>query len=309
MAARQLRRILFFELLGYVLLGFWLVQRAGWSAGDAARLAVAWALCGRLLFVLATFAITRSATGPVPPELRLGPLDALRMVLAEYVALLAMFTVVQPFERFWMGPDRLAHCGARRLPVLLIHGYQCNRGFWFWLRRRLEGAGWTVATHNLEPVYADIDSYADGVARRVDEVLAATGARQLLLVAHSMGGLASRAYLRRHGAGKVARLVTLGSPHHGTTLARFGLGTNARQMQSGSAWLEGLAAGDRIPPGSVSIFSHHDNYVAPQEAGSTLDSLRPVALGGVSHIAMAISPMLLAALCAALEEPAPGSAG
>jgi pimeloyl-ACP methyl ester carboxylesterase len=37
-----------------------------------------------------------------------------------------------------------------------------------------------------------------------------------------MGGLVARAYLARHGAGRVAKLVTMGSPHHGTSLARLG---------------------------------------------------------------------------------------
>jgi triacylglycerol lipase len=181
-----------------------------------------------------------------------------------------------------MRPDRLGKAGGGRLPLLLIHGYQCNRAFWFWQRPLLEAAGWVVATHSLEPVYSDIDAYAEGIARRIDEVLAATGAPQLILVGHSMGGLASRAYLRRHGVAKVARLVTLGSPHQGTLLASLGLGPNARQMRIGSPWLRALAA--PLPAGSVSIYSCHDNYVYPQQACSTLQGAANVAIGGVSHL-------------------------
>jgi triacylglycerol esterase/lipase EstA (alpha/beta hydrolase family) len=185
------------------------------------------------------------------------------------------------------------------LPVLLIHGYQCNRGFWFWLRPRLEAAGWTVATHSLEPVFSDIDAYAEGIARRIDEVLAATGAPQVILIGHSMGGLASRAYLRRHGTGKVARLITLGSPHHGTLLARLGLGPNARQMRIGSPWLSTLAA--PLPQASVSIYSCHDNYVFPQQACSTLEGATNIAIGGVSHLGMAFSSRVLGSLMEVLE--------
>jgi triacylglycerol esterase/lipase EstA (alpha/beta hydrolase family) len=299
MAARQLRWILFGELLGYLFWGNWLTSHAGWSPGAVAWFVAAFFFGGRLLFVLATFVISLPASDPVPPELRVGPFGALRMVMGEYIALCVLFTVVQPFERFWLGPDRLAHCAVRPLPLLLIHGYQCNRGFWFWLRRKLEAAGWTVATHSLEPVYADLDGYSDGIARRIDEVLAATGASQVILVGHSMGGLASRAYLRRHGAAKVARLVTLGSPHHGTRLARLGLGPNARQMRPGSAWLGALQA--PLPPASVSIYSCHDNYVYPQQACSTLEGAANVAIGGVSHLEMAFSPRVLDSLKEALE--------
>lgn len=302
MAARQLRWILFGELLGYVIFGNWLVSRAGWTPQQGLALAAGLVFAGRMAFVLATFALAHPAADPVPPAMRLGPFGALRMGVGEYVAFFLLFTVVQPFERFWLGPDRLAR-GAARPPLLLIHGYQCNRGLWVWLRRKLEAAGWTVATLNLEPVYADIDSYAQGIARRIAEVLAATGAPQVILVGHSMGGVAARAYLRRYGADKVARLVSLGSPHQGTHLARFGLGRNARQMRLGSPWLAGLAAGDALPPGSVSIYSRHDNYVAPQEAGSMLADAASVAIGGVGHLGMAFSPLILGRLLEALEAP------
>ncbi len=298
MAARQLRWILSVELLAYLFWGNWLSSHAGWTSGEVAWFVAGFFFGGRLLFVLTTFAISRPASDPVPAELRAGPLGALHMLLGEYLALCVLFTFVQPFERFWLGPDRLAHCAARPLPLLLIHGYQCNRGFWFWLRRKLEAEGWTVATHSLEPVYADIDSYSEGIARRIAEVLAATGAPQVILVGHSMGGLASRAYLRRHGIAKVARLVTLGSPHQGTRLARLGLGPNARQMRLGSDWVGALRA--PLPPASVSIYSLHDNYVYPQQACSTLERATNVAIGGVGHLGMAFSPRVLASLMEAL---------
>jgi pimeloyl-ACP methyl ester carboxylesterase len=95
----------------------------------------------------------------------------MRLALEEYLAFILVFTVVQPFERLFMGADRLRPAGDRP-PLLLVHGYECNRGFWWRLRARLEGAGWIVATVNLEPVFAGIDAYADVIARRVLEELA-----------------------------------------------------------------------------------------------------------------------------------------
>jgi len=305
MVARQLRWLLLGELLFYLLLGNWLVVRGGWTPTQAAGLGLAGYLGVRLCLVLLTFGLMLRGSSPVPEHLRIGPLQALRMVLEEYVALILLFSVVQPFEKFWLGADRLGHCATRRTPLLLIHGYQCNRGFWFWLRPRLEAAGWTVATHSMEPTWTEIDNYADGIERRIDEVLAATGAPQLILIGHSMGGLASRAYLRRHGRAKVARMITLGSVHHGTRLARLGIGPNARQMQIGNPWLVALGATNAVPlpPGSVSIYSHHDNYVYPQETSSRLEGATNIAISGVSHIGMAFSPQLLGKLLEVLESP------
>ena len=305
MAARQFRWLLFGELLIYAVLGGWLVWRAGWTPPQATGLALASFFGVRLFLVALTFGIMLTDRSVVPPQLRIGPFGALRMVLEEYAAFIVLFAVVIPFESLLMGPDRLAHCAARPIPLLLIHGYQCNRGFWFWLRGKLEAAGWTVATHSMEPVWTEIDDYASGIDRRIDEVLAATGASQLILVAHSMGGLACRAYLRRHGRAKVARLITLGSVHHGTRLAHLGIGANARQMQIGNPWLKALGATDAapLPPGSASIYSCHDNYVFPQETGSTLEGAANIPIGGVSHIGMAFSPVVLDKLLEVLESP------
>jgi hypothetical protein len=101
----------------------------------------------------------------------------------------------------------------------------------------------------------------------------------------------------------VARLVTLGSVHHGTQLAKLGIGPNARQMRIGNPWLVALGKTDAVPlpPGSVSIYSCHDNYVFPQETGSWLEGATNIAIGGVSHVGMAVSPRLLGKLLEVLE--------
>ena len=293
------------ELLVYVVLSAWLLANRGWTPGEAASLALGSFLGLRLFVTALTFSLMLANTDSMPAELQTGSLRALGIVFEEYAALIALFTLIQPFDAFWLGPDRLGKSTSARPPLLLIHGYQCNRGLWFWLRPRLEAAGWTVATHNLEPVWGNIDDYAEGIERRIDEVLAATGAQQVILVGHSMGGLVLRAYLRRYGREKVARVVTLGSPHQGTRLARLGLGRNARQMRMGSSWLAALArpGAAPLPPGAVSIFSFIDNYVFPQRACSTLEGAANVAIGGVSHLGMTFSPLVLGRLLEALEKP------
>ncbi|MBS3916850.1 MAG: alpha/beta fold hydrolase [Sulfuritalea sp.] len=301
MAAATLHRLILSGEFGfYVLLGILLTGKFGWSAGQAVGLAMILVVAGRTLVIGVTFAFSRAYATPTPEPYRIGAGRAIVMALRELAAFFLLFSVVMPFERIFMGVDRLGRATDGRLPVLLIHGYQCNRGFWLWLRRSLERAGWQVATISLDPVFNDIDGYVEQVSRRIEDICAATGSAQVMLVGHSMGGLVSRAYLRRAGSGRVARLVTLGSPHHGSELAKLGLGENGRQMVPGSAWLAAINAPGAVPlPQTVSIYSCQDNYVMPQDS-SLLDGAKIVPLAGIGHLEMAFSPEIERLLLAEL---------
>jgi triacylglycerol esterase/lipase EstA (alpha/beta hydrolase family) len=187
--------------------------------------------------------------------------------------------------------------------VLLLHGYGCNSGYWAHLTPLLEAARISHAALDLEPVIGDIESYVPQVQRAAEELCAATGAPQLVIVAHSMGGLVARAWMRRHGAARVARLITLGTPHHGTSLANFAIGPNAAQMQRSSAagaapeseWLRTLAASEDLDRRALitSIYTHHDNIIAPQTS-SRLQGARNLEFGGVGHVALGSNPRILA---------------
>jgi len=294
-----LRAMLLGEALFYALVA-WLLFRAGWHGTAVASVIVVMALAGRAFVISSTYIFAALFRTAVAPDQRVGPLGFLGMALAEYAAFSIIFTVIQPFERFWLGADRLGG-NKDRLPLLLVHGFQCNRGFWFWQRRRLEQAGWTVATLNLDPMFASIDSYGELIDLRIAEVLAATGAAKLILVGHSMGGLALRAYLRAHGKARVAKLITLGSPHHGSRLAMLGAGINARQMEPESVWLDALnrPGAAQLPSDTVSVRSLYDNYVMPQDS-SLLANARNVVVGPVGHLSMAFAPSVTKLLLAEL---------
>ncbi|MFH1652463.1 MAG: alpha/beta fold hydrolase [Pseudomonadota bacterium] len=72
-------------------------------------------------------------------------------------------------------------------------------------------------------------SYADQLRRAVDKILAATGAEKVNIVAHSMGGLVARSYIKWLGGNdKVYRILTVGTPNHGVSdlgehIMQFGL--------------------------------------------------------------------------------------
>lgn len=265
MLARALRLALLVEVALYVALARYACQA---SPAAAALLAVLGVLALRAALVGLTYAYAWAHRSPAP---RLARWQWVRMLVGEYAAFVFTFVVLFPFAGGWMRADRLwpqavasgGRSGAKRPPVLLIHGYGCARPAWWYLSRRLQTAGWLVATIDLEPVYASIDDYLAPLAHRIDAVLAETGADQLILVGHSMGGLVARAYVQRFGLARVARLVTLGTPHLGSRLAHIGFGENACQMRPGSAWLQAIAA-SAARPDTVVIYSPHDNFVMPQ---------------------------------------------
>jgi triacylglycerol lipase len=287
MLARAFRRVLLIELIIYLVLGWCLSRYAGWHWIKAAAILLACALAIRASGVAATFAFAMLFSSPTPPEHRPGAIAWLRLYFFELGAYIVIYNLYQPFERLFVGAETLRPSPRGQLPVLLVHGYVCNRGFMLPLRRYLAEHGVNAYSHNLEPVYAGIDSYADGLARRIEEICAATGADQLVILAHSMGGLAARAYLRRHGARRVAKLITLGTPHQGTVTARIAAGQNGRQMVPGNAWLKQL---NEETPGVpvVSVFSHQDNVVVPQESAA-LAGAKIVSLSGIGHVSMPFS--------------------
>ncbi len=290
MLARRLLLALALELAGYGAAGAWLVLGAGWRVGAAAALVASIALGWRIAFALATYIVAWLYRSPVPPSLRRSAVALLPHVLREIGAMLAVYCVLQPFERLAMRPARPPEGRGERPPVLFVHGYVCNRAAGWALVRRLRHRGWNVWAVTLEPVYGTIEQWIEPLARAIEALREATGAHTVHLVAHSMGGLAVRAYLREHGPGRVASVVTLGTPHHGSAHARLGPGANARQMEPGSPWLAALAADERglgVP--FVSIFSHHDNFVAPQSSGAHA-AARNVPLAGVGHLSLLLSP-------------------
>ncbi|MCJ7859111.1 esterase/lipase family protein [Corynebacterium kalidii] len=108
----------------------------------------------------------------------------------------------------------------RPYPVVLLHGTISSKNAWQNLVVSLREKGWVV----FAPDYGvhgtqDVVTSARDVAAYLDQVLAATGAEKLDIVGHSQGGLIARYWINEmDGADKVHHLVSLSSPHHGTTV-------------------------------------------------------------------------------------------
>jgi triacylglycerol esterase/lipase EstA (alpha/beta hydrolase family) len=294
MLARFVRLTLLLELAAYGAMGASLHRAHGWSAGRVILAALAVALAARFLLTCATLMSSYIARSPRAPEQQLGIAASLKLLLGEAWALLKDNFYYLPWESVAVRPDPLPQTGMS-LPVVLAHGYFSNRGYFGPLVRALEERGVSpVFTPDFPSLFVGIEDYVDELHAAIEKLAAATGQPRIVLVCHSMGGLAAREYMRRHGAARIAKLVTIASPHHGTVMASLGLGENSRQMRRGSAFLEMLARHEsRDPPGmpATSIYSVHDNLVAPQDT-SRLPWAKNIAIDGMGHVGILSSHRL-----------------
>lgn len=221
---------------------------------------------------------------------RLGPWGWTKALLKESIGSMRLITVYQPWA---MSPEGIRLGGkpwrkTKPLPVLLVHGYLCNAAVWAPTRALLDRAEVTSHAITLEPAIGSIRSYADAIDEAITDLLVATGAPQVKVIAHSMGGVAMRYHATEYGHDRIAGMITLGSPHFGTALSTLGVGKNVRQMAWGSFFLRKLAEHpvDRaFQEKIVSIWSAQDNIVCPPQS-SLLQFGKNINLSGCGHVGL-----------------------
>lgn len=242
------------------------------------------------------------------PAPRASGLDLCMAWLAECLYVARVFLWRQPF-RWGAVCDQVAGPGDGRRGVVFVHGYGCNRGFWTPWLQRLERQGRKFVAVNLEPPFASIDEQARCLDQAVAKVRLASG-RAPVLVCHSMGGLVARAWLRaqKERAGSaceetvVAHVITIGSPHAGTWLAKFGWTVDGRQMRADSPWLQSLAAQWQQYEGQdfTCWWSNADNMVMPPSTASLPGADNRLA-HGLAHVQMAFDARVMNESLALIE--------
>lgn len=254
---------------------------ATWAWAGALLILLGYALFLALEFALLAF-VHKSDPAPRPSTRQL-----LHAWWSEVLTAPQVFCWRQPF-RSHAAPDFMPQSPSGPRGVVLVHGFVCNRALWNPWMIQLRSAQIPFVAVNLEPLFGSIDNYIAIIEQAVQRLEAASG-KAPVLVAHSMGGLAVRAWLSAHGSdSRVHRVITIGTPHRGTWLARFGQTINARQMRIGSPWLTALER--REPPERFSRFtccySHCDNIVFPAST-ATLPGANNLHIPGAAHVHLA----------------------
>lgn len=197
-------------------------------------------------------------------------------------------------------------------PVVLLHGFADNRSVFVLLRRSLSRHGWRhLESLNHSLLTCDIRTAAVALGHRIEGICARTGHKEVDIVGHSLGGLIARYYIQcLHGDQRVRTLVTLGTPHSGTTVAPLASAHPVvRQMRPDSEVIEelrGPAPGCRTR--FVGFWSDLDRLMVPVETARIEHpdlNTENVQVTGVGHLALPVHPAVTAAIRQALETTHP----
>ncbi|MFC1286053.1 esterase/lipase family protein [Bacillus paralicheniformis] len=121
----------------------------------------------------------------------------------------------------WFAGDPVEHPDPAKPPIVFVHGLNGSSSAWFDENDMAEQAwknGYNAAFIDLHP---DKDMQDNGamLAAKLREIYQHFG-RKVILISYSKGGIDSQSALIHHNAYHyVERVITLGTPHHGSQLA------------------------------------------------------------------------------------------
>ncbi|HEY5822213.1 MAG TPA: alpha/beta fold hydrolase [Propionibacteriaceae bacterium] len=198
---------------------------------------------------------------------------------------------------------------AANTPILLVHGIVDNHSIFTVMDRTLRRRGFqTVSSYDYGVLTRDVRAASEALGDAIEKVAANTGYEQIHVIGHSLGGLIARYYVQRLGGDAfVHTLVTLGSPHHGTTLARAApFLPLVRQLTPGSGVIRELA--EPAPDCRTRFIAFHsdlDHLVVPHR-NARLEhpdlNVRNVAVRGVGHMSMPHNGGIAFQIASALRE-------
>ncbi len=190
-------------------------------------------------------------------------------------------------------------------PVLLVPGYGGSTAGLQVLAGKLRASGRDAVVVAMPgDGTGDLTDQARALSRTATDAMSRSGAGSVDVVGYSAGGLVARLWVADLGGASVARrVVTLGSPHHGTDIAGLGAGllpslcpAACQQMVPTSDLLRALNAERPTGPTFVSVWSTVDQVVTPPDSarleGALNLTVQSVCAGStVAHGALPSDPV------------------
>jgi triacylglycerol lipase len=240
------------------------------------------------------------------------------LVLVGVVGVLVLALVVWLVVRA-LGPDTSVD-QASEGPVLLVPGYGGDTGDLAPLAAAVKRQGREAVIYRPTGAeQGDLRVQATRLATLAKDTMQRTGAPSVDVIGYSAGGVIARLFVRDDGGDSVVRRVlTLGSPHHGTDTATAikdvagQCPTACEQMATGSDLLARLNSGDETPSGPewVTVRTDNDTVVTPTTSAS-LDGALNIRVQSVcpgdptTHGTLPADPVVLATIGSALGAGAP----
>ncbi len=249
--------------------------------------------------VMAAVSDVAMATGvyPVLPHVvRLGPRGA-RTIAREWAWSIAL-SAARPCGFFGL-PGAHVH-GPR--PIVMVHGYAMGRSNFMVMASRLARAGLGPISGFEYWTLGKTASAARRLGEYIERVRADTGAAQVDVIGHSMGGVVGRYYVTFGGGdGIVKNLVTIGSPHAGTAVAPVGLGRPTKELFLGSSLMQRLAAARRPAHTKLTVVWSHGDALVSGPGTARMDGVDELVFDDLGHVSMLTSKAVADALIARLR--------
>lgn len=172
---------------------------------------------------------------------------------------------------------------AQTEPIIFVHGYVGSNSNWSTMMSRFRNSGYpSNKLYGFEYSSTIVSDTVAGsqLASFARTVRSRHGGERVSIVAHSNGGLVSRAYrVFNNGSSEMRRFVTLGTPHSGTTFAYGCFSPSCFDMRPGSLFLLRLAGRgcDR------SLWSATDGIIIPATSARCGSSTQ---VASVSHLSL-----------------------
>jgi triacylglycerol lipase len=158
-------------------------------------------------------------------------------------------------------------------PIIFVHGYNASTSTWSTMYNRFIADGYTSAELvNWSYDYKQSNATTAAlIGKKVDSVIAATGAYHVDIITHSMGALSARYYVRNLlplGDTRVDAVVTLGGTNHGTTTAFACAPISCVEMRTYSSFVTKLNSTDETwgAPRYATWWSACDEVIYPQKS-------------------------------------------
>lgn len=194
--------------------------------------------------------------------------------------------------------------GQSEPPVLVVPGFLGPSFLLYPLATFLRLHGRHVEQLHTFPALDGVEAIANRIAEAVERLRAETNSDRVDVVAHSMGGLASRYYALKMGGDRyIRRMVTIATPHHGTKWAgMLGFTQSLKDMTPGNPLLQELTP-ERAIPGvkCLNVRAGWDQIVWPREHGRWGEHVLEHELDWAEHWAVQTDVRLLALVLTQLE--------